>query len=681
MSDLIQSRDLAARLTQTGAAMGRIAQDSAVFNGLVTAFRADNAERFSAVLDRYQLRPFCYDICRWFCSKECVLRCIDLAGLPETQITADQIPRFAQAIAKITGDKALVQRLADAVEKADANVFGALVKELQIQPFAQLLCHWACAVRCRLRCQIVCEPRPFPPKQFAGELALAGAAIARLAKDSRLKDVISAAIALNCELLTGVLGGFSDCVLICEWICSWRCALVCLPLCAQFPPNKDTSVAEILGFAQFSGQLAASKDGYPRLLASVEAQDAQAFGILIREFKAERYCLQLCHWLCYEICRRFCFCVCPEPETIPLFTHVGNYHVAPYFVSAADPAHHDFAADGATTDHGFAFSTTVDLKGILPDGTAPDALEYRFTFRNLSGGGTNPITGPMIPGSTVIGQLEYWEFNGAGWVPGSHDFFVNNPGAQAVIPQQFPPGSSLTVDVNVNADPNGWIQVPRLNELFNGGHGRFVPTGVLAQLDTTKLTNEVFDLTVAAAPLPLKAGDSIPPAQRSVKPVFQITFEARKVGVPLPLVGTNTLPKIALSNTLYTYRRHPDWAGSPPLPPTSSFLVLSLDIVELMAGGGCNPLTNDLHALFTAYHPYLATCQVYIEGPAPLPPAVNPPISALGEADSPVGGQAFNISALHPCAYILWLTGTLNLTNGYVQLYGTFDDHIAFCKQ
>jgi hypothetical protein len=68
-----------------------------------------------------------------------------------------------------------------------------------------------------------------------------------------------------------------------------------------------------------------------------------------------------------------------------------------------------------------------------------------------------------------------------------------------------------------------------------------------------------------------------------------------------------------------------------------------------------------------------------LEGPAPLPPAVNPPISA-GEADSPAGGQTIDTSALKPCAYILWLSATLNLTDGYTQAYGTFTDHIAFCK-
>ena len=82
--------------------------------------------------------------------------------------------------------------------------------------------------------------------------------------------------------------------------------------------------------------------------------------------------------------------------------------------------------------------------------------------------------------------------------------------------------------------------------------------------------------------------------------------------------------------------------------------VMSLDIVELIAGGGCNPLSKKLHALFTAYHPYLATLNLFLEGPAPLPATINPAISANGEAESPGGGQLIDISGLKPCAYILW---------------------------
>jgi hypothetical protein len=232
------------------------------------------------------------------------------------------------------------------------------------------------------------------------------------------------------------------------------------------------------------------------------------------------------------------------------------------------------------------------------------------------------------------------------------------------------------VPVNKDVKPGGWIEVPTENQLFNGGVGRFIPnTGILANLDTTKLTDESFDLTAVAPPLPLKAGDSVPAAQRSEKPHFKIYFEARKVVGGAP-VGANNLDKIAISNTHYKFTRHLDWAGG----DVTEILVLSLDVAELIANG-CAPLGKHVHALFTAYHPYLGTCDVHLEGPGVPPPApVNPAISAAGEAVSPAGGQDFDITGLSPCAYIVWLQATLRLTAGYGAVYGTFSDHIAFCK-
>jgi hypothetical protein len=669
MNDPIERQEVITSIMNGARAAGRLAENDTVFRAAVDAFRAADAESFQKLLARLKIVD-CELVCFWLRSKECVLECVELCGPPEEPLDISELPRLAEIIAKITGDEELVERLAEAVRDRDGNDFRSLVKELKIERFCHLLCHWVCTVHWRLVCEVVCSPRRVPIRHLVDELTAAGAAIGRLSQDKKkLDQIIKSTVALDCEILSGLIGQEGECVFICEWICSWHCVLVCLPLCRPFGPFKETSIDEMRAFARISGELAAKPGVLNRFVEAELTHNAEAFSSLIRENKLERFALQLCHWICYTVCRRFCLCVCPPVTTIPLFTHVGNYHV--------DPIYNNFTAAGTTFDHGWAFTQTVDLKGILPDGQAPDALEYRFTYQNLGGGEANPITGAMIP-ATVIGQLEYRWYNTAipGWVPGSHDYFVNNPGAVANIPQQF--GLALVVPVNVDTDANGWIAVPRENNLVNGGVGRFAPTGILARLDTTKLTSEVFDLTAAAPPLPLKAGDPVPAAQKSVKPIFQINFEARKVIVHTG-VSSNTLNKIALSNTNYTYNRHPDWAGSPPLPPTSSPIVLSLDISELLMGG-CNPLGDTIHALFSAYHPYLATCQLYLEGPAPLPPAVNPPISAAGEADSPGGGQTIDTSALKPCAYILWLSATLNLTDGYTQAYGTFTDHIAFCK-
>ena len=171
------------------------------------------------------------------------------------------------------------------------------------------------------------------------------------------------------------------------------------------------------------------------------------------------------------------------------------------------------------------------------------------------------------------------------------------------------------------------------------------------------------------------------PADRSEKPVFAINFEARKA-IGHAAISSNSLPNIALSNTRFAFDRHPDWAGTTINLADKYPLALLLDMEELI-GHGCQALSPgvnpNLHADYTAYHPYLATCRVYIEGPLPLPPEVDPAIPADGQVVSPAGGQPFDISKLQPCAYILWLKATLNLTVGYGAIGGVYDDHIAFC--
>lgn len=477
---------------------------------------------------------------------------------------------------------------------------------------------------------------------------------------------------MNCDYLSGVVGAFNDCVLICRWICSWRSIYFCSPICRIDELPKDI-IDEERQFAQLSGRLADVTTAYPRLFTAIQSQDQKTYQSLVSELKVGPFCHQLCHWISFEVCNRFCICVCPQPETIPLFTKVGQYHV--------DPIYNDFQSNGTTTAGGYAFSTTVNLNGIMPDGTAPDPLEYRFTYQNLSGPGpVTAITSPAIPPTTIIGQLEYyfWDTALSIWVVGSTDFYVNNPGATANIPQEF--GPPLTPSVDTDSDVNGWISIPRYNSLSPGGVGRFVPTGLLAQLDTTQLTEETFDLTGVGPGLPVVAGIAVPTAQQSVKPTFTINFEARNA-TTLASVGGNSLAVIALSNTNYTFQRHPDWAGykvTPPYPP-----VVSLDILEMQAGG-CTPIgvnANTLHLLYTVYHPYLGSYSIDFVGPTPLPTVTVPAIPADGDAYSSLTGLAVDISMLVPCAYVVQLKANLNLTNGDSVLYGTFEDFMAFCRR
>jgi hypothetical protein len=664
MTDPLERQELDAMLRRSGQAAGRLAANDAAFKAAVDSFRRADAKGFQQALSGVRLLAECEFICFWLRSKECVLQCIELCGVPKEAITDQDVRPFADLVVRLSADPAALKRLADAVIKRDRDAWSKLVTELKIGRYCHLICHWVCMIRWRLVCRIVCSPAPVHAKDLVAELTASGAAVRALVGQSATFDqVVKAGIALRCEELNGLLGQDGNCILLCEWICSWRCVLVCLPLCRAFPPAADTSVQEMQSFAKALAPVAADANLLSQLTDAVLAQNADAFAAIVKAHKLEPFCLQLCHWICFAICRRFCICVCPPAPTIPLFTHVGQYKITT-----------NFTADGTTTVGNLAFTSTIPLIGILPDGTAPDALEYHFRFEKYPlGAGPTDIDASMIP-ATRIGELEYKEWNGASWFTNSAEYWVNNPGATVSIAQQF--GPPLVVAVNKDVKPGGWIEVPRENQLFNGGVGRFIPnTGIMANLDTTKLTNETFDLTVAAPPLPLKAGDTVPPGQRSEKPHYKIYFEARKV-IGGASVGANNLDKIALSNTHFTFTRHLDWAGG----NVTEILVLSLDVAELIANG-CSPLNKHVHALFTAYHPYLGSCEVHLEGPGvPPPAAVTPAISPAGEALSPAGGQDFDITGLSPCAYIVWLQATLRLTVGYGAVYGTFFDHIAFCK-
>ncbi|WP_228854073.1 hypothetical protein [Desulfomarina profundi] len=357
-----------------------------------------------------------------------------------------------------------------------------------------------------------------------------------------------------------------------------------------------------------------------------------------------------------------CFCVqlclkdvpeqVPTDHTYPLFTKVGSYRITT-----------DFTASGLTQSGNYAFTDTLSLRGILPDGGDSLAMEYRFRFGRYSGGTLGSLedvdSGMIVP--TVIGQIEFWRFNGllGVWEIDSEDYWINNPGATHNIPVK----------------PGGWIEVPRENDIGlppAPGAGKFVPNSWLIKLNSRKLVDEFFDLTSSPSQ---HAGDAVPPGKKPETHTFALTFEARTVGSTI-VSDTNTLDKIIISNLHYKYNLHPGWA---PATPTRR-AVCMLDIKEMVDhGSGCGTLSNDLGALFTVYHPFAEQVSVYFEGNPPLPPSFAP-VLAGGEAVSGSIGHHFDISALLPCAYIIWLRVDLNLTRGWGRIsdYRIWD-HIAFC--
>lgn len=355
----------------------------------------------------------------------------------------------------------------------------------------------------------------------------------------------------------------------------------------------------------------------------------------------------------------------PHTDTIPLFNQIGMYHI-----------YTDLTADGLTISGNFAFTGVIPLMGIMPDGTNSEALEYRFAYQEYLPDGTlpagsNPVTPAMIP-ATQIGWLEFRDWDGTAWTTNSAPYYVNNPAVAPTIIHNSD-GTTQSHICNVNADPNGWIAIPRENDLSFGGVGRFVPNGNLIYLNTAELTDEIYNVTG------LLAGNSVPSGQQASEHKFKLFFEARKV-IGHVGVSSNALNAIQMSNTSFAQHRHPDWGVSDITAP----VVVELDIQELM-GGGCGQIGGSMHALYTVYHPYLGTVGWNFEGNLPPSPPATVSLDltpALGthEVASGSAGQVIDLSTFDSCAYILWLNVTLRLTSGYGQVYGTFQDHIAFCK-
>jgi hypothetical protein len=89
------------------------------------------------------------------------------------------------------------------------------------------------------------------------------------------------------------------------------------------------------------------------------------------------------------------------------------------------------------------------------------------------------------------------------------------------------------------------------------------------------------------------------------------------------------------------------------------------------AGDGCIRLSDSLTALVTAYHDHINTAKLGLEGASWD--------QTLWLTDEEFSGSAnVPISSLDPCAYVLWLDVSYDLTEGFGRVPGQHD-HIAFC--
>ena len=135
MADPTPDRELLNEVLEGAQAMAALAVDEEVFRATVDAFRAEDGESMSKLLDRHKLAERCEVVCHWLRSKEAVLLCLELAGPPpvEEQELPD-VREFAELVAKLTADEEAVELMARAVEERDQGRLARADRQVRARP-------------------------------------------------------------------------------------------------------------------------------------------------------------------------------------------------------------------------------------------------------------------------------------------------------------------------------------------------------------------------------------------------------------------------------------------------------------------------------------------------------------------------------------------------------------------
>jgi len=661
MADQSFELDVLRDLLDEAGAVGQLAADEKSFLAAYQAFRAGNRQAFQASLERLKLLPRCELVCEWIRSKECVFLCLELCGPPSVDVKPPDPHVLAQAIVRITRDPKLTQQLAAIVQKRDRAGFQRFVETQKLTPFCHFFCHWVCLVRWRLACRWVCDVTLKEQPNLAAELAAAGHALGVLLENRPAFDQAVAGAQVGDAAKVGAainsVGLVPYCRLICEWFCSLHCVVVCLTLCRQFPLPSIAAASELqeaFAFAKATQTLGTEPLQLEKLSAAVGAGNVKAYDALITQLKLQRYCIQLCHWLCFVRCRRHCIVVCPPPSLFPIFTSIGGYDYG------AD-VHSALGGNGLTIGDNRAFFSTLRLNGILTQTLGGQPMEYRFETRPTDAAG-NPLGAgtwaPVLPAQIARTEIGHWErFNFLTLMLETKKYTVNGTAG---------PNELVTT---IAAD--GWIQVPQENNWLSPA-GAFSPNGNMIEL----ISKTIGTFTSANETGVVAGGPAAHPLVQDQ--YFGIRMRVRQVGVPASETDGGTCVHVAVDDTLYdNITLHPDWDGG--LQPPGQLAVRMLDVAELKAHP-CTEITNSLTVEFTAAHPNLGSVNITMTGPGG-PYAFNlPALPEVGDWYGVATPNGWNVASLKPCAYLITLQITVLLTDGD-NVPDALYDQIAFCKK
>ena len=621
-------------LLEGASAVGHLAKDEKAFHEAYEALRCGEAKEFQAVLKRLDLSPRCRLVCEWIRIKECIFLCLELCGIPKPSDQAPNPRVLAEAIVRITSNEKLLHELVEVLEKRNREAFQRIVKEYKLEPLCHLFCHWLCVVRYRLICRWVCSPQKTERPNLALELQSAGQAMRRLLepKDA-FEQAVAASNAGDAEKLGSVIKGaelIPFCHFICEWFCSWRCTLVCLTLCREFPlvPIKN-HVEEALAFARATQQLAQKPVEVELLLAAVSAGDAKAWATIVRKLELQRFCIQLCHWVCTLRCRQFCVLVCPPIFLHPWFTHVGDFSITADIDPGTGLTNKSEAGHGGPN---YGFFSCLSLRGFCPkvDPAHPaEQMAYRFLYQPAGAPKPTPITGGFVCEVLVGSRYTLWHGN-----PFTlQSVRIRGTGTTSPTPPISTPAPAPP-DHYIVPDPQGWVTVDAmaLDDGFNGWLMGF---------------SSPVAFPGGAPPPGVTAGNPVPVANQKNGVNSAIIFQATRVSTIAAVNGgavpdyTNQLAKIHINN----------WNE-----------VSLINLEEFAGGMSCSPVTSALHIQYTTDHELMAQWYIDLVTAATVVPA---PVFPGGLGPRGSAGTDFHDTTTWPvCSYLLRLHTRRSLTNG-----------------
>jgi hypothetical protein len=231
------------------------------------------------------------------------------------------------------------------------------------------------------------------------ELQLTAESFEKLAANAEVFKAAHAAFtesnAEKFEAALNKIGLGEFCHLVCHLFCQKQCGGRCHKFCPQ-PHTEEVNAAEVLAFTKAVIPLLRDEAIVTRFWEVMNKEDVSGWNALIKKYKLERFCHQLCVLLCSWRCKRKCHLICPPK---PLITRVGSIPISqidalgyasgpsipPFYVGTPNPA----AGYG---DH--PFGGQVWLMGVF---NFPTATEYLVEVSSNPAGPYSPIlVGPQL---------------------------------------------------------------------------------------------------------------------------------------------------------------------------------------------------------------------------------------------------------------------------------------------